>query len=256
MCVGNLTVLVITFCHRLDDACLLNAVLCVQTCCAVLKPFLGAKGTTAARSLPSQTVQCMSLPAQQHKVSQKHQQVTQNPAKAVQYVCRLLRSYGVDQLSPELVRQAKFDAQMVRSGWDNRPVVTAACASCITLQRGSRRFLCTLQLGVLCVVRLWCGGAHSPARPCCWHAMTWHCWSCQGSRQNVLRRSQSLSSSCSRRRCKRQMQPCHSQVSCCSSSASATVFAVLLSQSQQLRNGWLMRTLADTITLLIVLMAL
>lgn len=46
------------------------------------------------------------------------QTATHNPAKAVQYVCHLLRSYGVGpkQLSPELVRQAKLlDAPLVRA---------------------------------------------------------------------------------------------------------------------------------------------
>mgnify|MGYP001807243172 CR=1 FL=1 len=39
---------------------------------------------------------------------------TTNPAKAVQYVCRLLRSFGLgDQLTPELLRKAKFDIPAV-----------------------------------------------------------------------------------------------------------------------------------------------
>jgi hypothetical protein len=56
----------------------------------------------------------MSIPQQQHPQAQhKPQHNIQNPVKAVQYICRLLRSYGVAQLSPELLRQAKFDFPQV-----------------------------------------------------------------------------------------------------------------------------------------------
>jgi hypothetical protein len=71
------------------------------------------------------------------------QPTTLNPAKAVQYVCRLLRSYGVGpkQLSPELVRQAKLlDAPTVSDclGLTNPPHAithtatahTPTCCSC------------------------------------------------------------------------------------------------------------------------------
>jgi hypothetical protein len=40
----------------------------------------------------------------------------QQPAlQAVQHVCRLLRGYGITHLTPELLRQAKFDAPHVGS---------------------------------------------------------------------------------------------------------------------------------------------
>lgn len=50
---------------------------------------------------------------QQQQLNSFRQQAAPNAAKAVQYVCRLLRSYGIDTLTPELVRQAKFDAAEV-----------------------------------------------------------------------------------------------------------------------------------------------
>jgi hypothetical protein len=47
---------------------------------------------------------------------------TTNPTKAVQYVCRLLRSFGLgDQLTPELLRKAKFDIPAV-----SRPIQQAS----------------------------------------------------------------------------------------------------------------------------------
>jgi hypothetical protein len=56
----------------------------------------------------------MSSRQQQHQQQDSpSKQVAPNAAKAVQYVCRMLRSYGIDTLTPELVRQAKFDAPEV-----------------------------------------------------------------------------------------------------------------------------------------------
>lgn len=67
------------------------------------------------------------------------QTATHNPAKAVQYVCRLLRSYGVGpkQLSPELVRQAKLlDAPLVsaRTSWVHKPSHTHLLTHLLFLQ--------------------------------------------------------------------------------------------------------------------------
>lgn len=34
---------------------------------------------------------------------------------SIQYTCRLLRGYGINNLTPEVIRQAKFDAPAVRT---------------------------------------------------------------------------------------------------------------------------------------------
>jgi hypothetical protein len=47
-------------------------------------------------------------------MQQLQQPQQQLPARtAIEYTCRLLRSYGVEQLTPELIRQAKFDTPTV-----------------------------------------------------------------------------------------------------------------------------------------------
>lgn len=46
--------------------------------------------------------------------SEQPSRATHNPAKAVQYACHLLKGCGVAQLTPELLRQAKYDVAMVR----------------------------------------------------------------------------------------------------------------------------------------------
>jgi hypothetical protein len=68
----------------------------------------------------------MSSRQQQHQQQQQigaRQQTAPNAAKAVQYVCRLLRSYGIDTLTPELVRQAKFNAAEVNCMSNKPPVL-------------------------------------------------------------------------------------------------------------------------------------
>lgn len=62
---------------------------------------------------------------QQQNITSK--QVAPNAAKAVQYVCRMLRSYGIDTLTPELVRQAKFDAPEV--SWTPHKLIFCRCTS-------------------------------------------------------------------------------------------------------------------------------
>ncbi|KAF6252611.1 hypothetical protein COO60DRAFT_513932 [Scenedesmus sp. NREL 46B-D3] len=67
------------------------------------------------------------------------------PARAaIEYTCRLLQSYGIDQLTPELIRQAKFDAPAAC-----RPLLQALhdLAVCLAagLAAGCKEGMCALQ---------------------------------------------------------------------------------------------------------------